>query len=168
MAASGVVGVRAGHGDPSQSTTMSCYLCHNSTISGAGTSKRNKYSANNACSTCHTAADSGEAVYITNLSSHVNGAINVNFASQVVRSKAQLRQSSFITYTSNAAGWYRTGTYKTGTPSSDYAKNNLNTGTFNAGNCSNMACHPTSYVTPVNWATDNGKASACVMCHSKL
>jgi predicted CxxxxCH...CXXCH cytochrome family protein len=168
MPAAGAVGVRAGHGDPAQSTTISCYLCHNGTTTVA----RNKY--NSACSNaaCHgnatgQNADATGATYITSLASHVNGSVEVQFANVVVKSKAQVRDASFIRYTGGVNGWKRNGTYKTGTLAYDYAKNSLTSGTFNSGtgSCNNVACHPAA---AVNWTTDYGKAANCVICHDGL
>lgn len=166
MPAAGAVGVRAGHGDPAQSTTISCYLCHNGTTTVA----RNKYNAACSNASCHgnatgQNADATGAIYITSLSSHVNGAVEVKFANVVVKSKAQLRDASFVGYTGGVNGWKRNGTYKKGTTAYDYAKNPLTSGTFSSGTCSNIACHPGPNV---NWTTNYGQAVNCVICHNTL
>jgi predicted CxxxxCH...CXXCH cytochrome family protein len=152
------VGKPAGHGDPAQSTTLSCNICHNTTISVAYNDK------NAACATCHNGTRSalkGNAA-ITNRSMHVNGKADLSFwTGGNLKSKAQIRPASFANYTTS---WTRT-TYKSGAASVDTAKSVLSNSMYNGGNCSNVACHNG---TTVNWTTDVGKAAQCVICHSKL
>ena len=159
--AAGAVGKSAGHGDPAQSTTLSCNICHNSTISVAYNDK------NAACVGCHNgskAALKGSAV-ITNRAMHVNGKADLTFYSTAaVKSKAQLRADSFSNYTA-AGGYWTRSSYKAGAASVDTAKSVLNNSMYSAGNCSNIACHNGR---PVNWTTDVGKGADCVICHSKL
>ena len=159
--AAGAVGKSAGHGDPAQSTTLSCNICHNSTISVAYNDK------NAACVGCHNgskAALKGSAV-ITNRAMHVNGKADLTFYSAAaVKSKAQLRADSFSNYTA-AGGYWTRSSYKAGAASVDTAKSVLNNSMYSAGNCSNIACHNGR---PVNWTTDVGKGADCVICHSKL
>ena len=161
LAASGAVGVSAGHGDPAQSTTLSCNICHNTTISVGYNDK------NAACSSCHngsTAALKGNAA-ITNRALHVNGKADLSFYSAAaVKSKAQLRAASFSDYTAAGGYWTRT-TYKAGAASMDTAKVVLSNSMYSAGNCSNIACHNGK---SVNWTTDVGKGKDCTICHSKL
>ena len=162
LAAAAAVGTSAGHGDPAQSTTLSCNICHNTTISVGFNDK------NASCSTasCHDVAPrlKGNAV-ITNRALHVNGKIDLAFwTGGSVKSKAQLRDSTFTDYTAAGGYWTRT-TYKAGAGSFDTAKQVLNNTMYNAGNCANIACHNGK---TVNWTTDVGKAKDCTICHSKL
>jgi len=155
------VGTAAGHGDPAQSTTLSCNICHNTTISVAYNDK------NPACASCHNgtaAALKGNAA-ITNRTMHVNGRIDLAFYSAgAIKTKAQLRDSTFSNYTAAGGFWSRTS-YKTGASSVDSAKAVLSNSMYNAGTCSNIACHNGR---PVNWTGDVGKGKDCSICHSKL
>jgi predicted CxxxxCH...CXXCH cytochrome family protein len=160
----------AAHGDPLLSTTISCYICHNATISGATAASRyNKYNA--ACNTCHTAdADGTKNIFITGLSSHVNGAVNVQFAAVQIRTKAQLRSGSFSSYTGNATenGWSPTGrVYKTAA-AYDISKRALNAGTagWNGSTCANIVCHTGHTNVDPNWVTSRGVG--CTLCHNEL
>jgi predicted CxxxxCH...CXXCH cytochrome family protein len=162
LAAAAAVGTSAGHGDPAQSTTLSCNICHNTTISVAYNDK------NATCSTasCHDVAPrlKGNAV-ITNRALHVNGKTDLAFyTTAAVKSKAQLRADTFANYTAAGGFWTRT-TYKAGAASVDTAKTVLNNTMYSAGNCSNIACHMGK---TVNWTSDVGKAKDCTICHSKL
>jgi predicted CxxxxCH...CXXCH cytochrome family protein len=158
LAASGAVGVSAGHGDSSQSTTIGCNICHVATTNYA----RNKY--NSACTSCHTGgADATEAGRITALNMHVNGTVDLSFyATTNIKTKAQLRPTSFADYTAAGGYWTRT-TYKTNATSVDTAKLALNNTMYSGGNCSNIACHNGK---AVNWTTDAGKG--CIICHTRL
>ncbi len=159
--AGGAVGKSAGHGDPAQSTTLSCNICHNATISVGYNDK------NTACLTCHNGSRAplkGNAV-ITDRSMHVNGKADLVFWSGgAVKGKAQLRPTSFAGYTAAGGSWSRT-TYKVGAASVDTGKSVLAGGMYSAGNCSNIACHNGRVA---NWTTDVGKGVECVICHSKL
>ena len=162
LAAAGAVGTSAGHGDPAQSTTLSCNICHNTTINVAYNDK------NASCSTasCHDVAPrlKGNAV-ITNRAVHVNGKADLAFyTGAAVKSKAQLRDSTFSDYTA-AGGFWTRSTYKAGAASTDTAKLVLNNTMFSGGNCANVACHNGR---TVNWTTDVGKAKDCAICHSRL
>jgi predicted CxxxxCH...CXXCH cytochrome family protein len=162
IAAAAAAGTTAGHGDPAQSTTLSCNICHNTTINVAYNDK------NASCSTasCHDAAPrlKGDAK-VTNRALHVNGSINLSFyTGAAIRTKAQIRDVSFANFTAAGGYWTRT-TYKAGAGSYDTAKLVLNNSMFNAGNCSNIACHNGK---PVNWTTDVGKAAQCTLCHTNL
>jgi len=155
------VGKPAGHGDPAQSTTLNCNICHNTTISVAYNDK------SSACATCHngTRAPLKGNAAITNRAAHVNGKADLSFwTGGTVKSKAQLRPASFSDYTAAGGFWTRT-TYKAGAASVDTAKSALNNTMYNAGTCSNIACHNGR---PVNWTTDVGKSVECVICHYKL
>ena len=168
LPASGAVGVNAGHGDPAQSTTIGCNICHYNTVNVA----RNKY--NSSCSTvaCHgnttgSNADATGAARITNLAFHVNGKNDVAFApTTYIKSKAQVTDAAFVNYTGGLAGWNKIRTaYKAGASSFDTSKNYVTVGTFSAGSCSNISCH--NGVT-VHWVNDFGGAQDCTMCHTNL
>ena len=154
------VGKPAGHGDPAQSTTLSCNICHNTTINVGYNDQ------NNACASCHTGAKAKGNAKITDRSKHVNGSRDLSFwIGGNVKSKAQLRDSVFADYTAGGGFWNRNGGYKAGSASYDSAKNPLSNSMYSAGTCSNIACHNGR---PVNWTTDVGKGAECVLCHSKL
>ncbi len=159
--AGGAVGKSAGHGDTAQSTTLNCNICHNATTTVS-------YNDNNAaCITCHNGTRAplkGNAV-ITDRSMHVNGKADLIFWSgAALKSKAQLRPTSFASYTAAGSSWSRT-TYKAGAGSMDTGKSVLGSGMYSAGNCSNIACHNGR---PANWTSDVGKGVECVICHYKL
>ena len=161
IAAAAAIGTTAGHGDPAQSTTLNCNICHNTTTSVAFNDK------NPACSGCHngTAAPLKGNAVITNRALHVNGKSDLAFyGAAAVKSKAQLRDSVFTDYTA-AGGFWTRSTYKAGAASTDTAKLVLNNTMYSAGNCSNVACHMGR---PVNWTTDVGKGKDCTICHSRL
>ena len=166
LPASGAVGVNAGHGDPAQSSTIGCNICHYSTV----TTARNKYNSSCSSVACHgnatgSNADATGAARIANLAFHVNGANNVAFApSTLIRSKAQVASAAFASYTAGVAGWNATGrVYKNGTATAyDRSKNNLTVGSYVGGNCSNISCHNGE---TANWVDDFGSGQDCVMCH---
>ena len=168
LPAAGAVGVNAGHGDPAQSTTIGCNICHYNTVANA----RNKYNSSCSAASCHgnstgNNADAAGAARIANLAFHVNGARNVAFApATIIRSKAQVAASTFASYTGGVAGWNAAGrVYKDGTVNSyDRSKNYLGAGSYAGGNCSNVSCH--NGVT-VNWVNDFGAAQDCTMCHNR-
>ncbi len=154
----GAVGVSAGHGDPAQSTTLSCNICHNATINVGYNDQ------NTACATCHASDPKGNAV-ITNRAMHINGRVDLSFyTGAAIKTKAQIRDASFASYTAAGGYWTRT-TYKAGAGSYDTAKLVLNNSMYSAGTCSNIACHNGK---PANWTTDVGKAAQCTLCHTNL
>uniref|UniRef100_C6E632 Cytochrome C family protein n=1 Tax=Geobacter sp. (strain M21) TaxID=443144 RepID=C6E632_GEOSM len=167
LPAAGAVGVNAGHGDPAQSTTIGCNICHYNTVK----LPRNKY--NSSCSTvaCHgnttgSNADSIGAARIGDLSFHVNGRNDVAFQpSAYMKSKAQVTDAAFVSYTGGLGGWNKTRTYKAGASSYDTSKNYLTITSYNNGSCSNISCH--NGVT-VHWVNDFGGAQDCTMCHTNL
>lgn len=69
------------------STTITCYVCHNDTV----TSKRNDL--NTLCATCHNGSDApnGTAMTIVDKTKHVNGVVDIAFVNEKIRSKAQVR-----------------------------------------------------------------------------
>lgn len=169
IAASGAPGVVSGHGDPAYSTTISCNICHNGTVTTSG----NKYKTD--CLACHSGtadtATNGGAIYLSNLRNHVNGSVNVQFAAVTIKTRAQLRPESYGNYTGNATtnGWVRNaGNYKTGLAAYESSKRVLNAGTagFAGETCSNIVCHNGQGNSNPRWVTDRG--AGCLLCHSKL
>lgn len=142
------------HGLASNSTTISCNLCHNDTV----TTSANDQSVN--CSTvgCH---DSGTRLKgnaaIASAVTHVNGRVDVTFAPINVIAKAQLRTPQ--------GGWVRTGTYKTA-GSFDTYSTSLSKASYVAGTktCSNVACH---FQQTIKWGDVGGKTT-CLSCHTSL
>jgi predicted CxxxxCH...CXXCH cytochrome family protein len=156
------------HGIAAQVTTINCDTCHNATVTYA----RNKN--NSACSTalCHpTSTDtaSTQNARVTDISRHVNGQVEIKFLSTTFKSKAQLRDVSFVNYTGGTAGWTRNlNQYKTGATAFDVSKNPLEgTIVWNKTNqsCANVVCHNMKAATPaVKW-TDT---LTCDSCHPNL
>jgi predicted CxxxxCH...CXXCH cytochrome family protein len=163
FSAAGITTKSAGHGDPLQSTTISCNTCHYGTTTFA----RNKYNSACSTSTCHgnnngSNTDALGAARITALNKHVNGTVEFLFYTSALRTKAQVRTASFPSYT--AAGWTRS-TYKVGVTSTDTSKKKLNSATYSGGNCSNVACHNGN---TINWTTTVPANQKCVNCHDRL
>jgi len=151
----GNVGVSAGHGDPAQSTTINCNICHSNTV----TKSRNKYGT--ACTGCHGGnADNPNAVVTADMNkvSHIDGLKTVVFAATTITSKAQIRDPGL-------GMWTRaTGTYKKGTAASrDTSVSMLNTapGYTAAKNCT-VVCHND---TTINWTST---PITCDKCHTTL
>jgi predicted CxxxxCH...CXXCH cytochrome family protein len=140
------------HGNAAQSTTINCNTCHNLTV----TSARND--ENLACVGCHTAKTNKAS--IANLGNHINGKVDFSFAAIPVISRAQVRQTSFDSY---SGVWKRNAnSYKTGATPYDTAKKALDTNSmWSAGTCSNIACHNGK---TVQW-TDS---LSCDSCHTAL
>ncbi|GFE56444.1 CxxxxCH/CxxCH domain-containing protein [Geobacter sp. AOG1] len=155
--------VASSHGDPAQSTTIGCNICHGLTVNVA----RNKYNGSCSAVACHgnttgSNADATGAARITGLDKHVNGAKDVSFAAINVKSKAQLRPASY-----DSTVWTRSA-FKGGPSASgsfDTAKTALSNTMFSGGNCSNISCHNGK---AVNWTNDYGKAISCTICHDSL
>jgi len=162
---SGATNVNAAHGAGNRATTMDCYICHNMTINVAGNDK------NSYCVTCHVSGNSVGASFnkpakITNLMGHVNGTTDVAFAGTQVRTKAQLRDGSFDSYTSIPEGqWKRNRGYKNYTSSYDYTVQTLAArATWSKGTatCATVACHGGG--SPL-W---NATPLTCDACHVRL
>lgn len=148
------------HGSATQATTLNCNICHNNTVTYAYNDK------NSSCSTTSCHAGGVKTAQINNRAFHVNGSVDVALNNISVVSKAQLRTASFNDYTAASGYWTRNGgatpNYKNGAAAFDTAKQPLNTSTmWNAGTCSNIACHNGKQV---NWNT----TLSCEGCHSKL
>ena len=145
-----------GHGDPVQSTTLNCNICHSATVTLA------RNDQNTVCVTCHN--NQGNPARIANKALHVNGMVDVVFANMTIVSKAQLRPDSFNAYTTI---WTRNGgNYKNGASAYDTTKFRLSSRAAwdGQGGCSNVACHLGQ---PVQW-TDTNPPSYCALCHKSL
>jgi len=167
------------HGNPNNSTTLSCYICHNATV----TSKAND--KNDRCYRCHidglyNASQKGLAA-IANLKNHVNGNREIAFLPIQVLSKAQIRPKGPLnpaaldprtTFDFYSGMWTR-NTYKNmSTLSFDTAKIALNTATMwhyssaKQSSCSNIACHNGNLV---KWNLANfNDPNKCMDCHNAL
>ncbi|WP_298440160.1 CxxxxCH/CxxCH domain-containing protein [Geobacter sp.] len=142
------------HGLATNSTTISCNVCHNDTVTVA----YNDQSVN--CSTiyCHdTGARLKGNAAIASAATHVNGLVDVKFAPVNVISKAQLRKPQ--------GGWVRTGSYKAA-GSYDTYSTSLSKATYTAGtkSCANVACH---FQQTIKWG-DIGGRTTCQSCHTSL
>jgi len=165
------------HGNPNNSTTIGCYICHNGTVNDAVVGKGNDL--NTKCVGCHNGVDANLknlAVRISNLSYHVNGAREIQFKPIQVLSKAQIRpkganvgNSTFDFY---SGIWTRTSYKNMSTLSFDKAKLALNTATMwhpstpMESSCSNIACH-NGHVVKWNLANWNDP-NKCMDCHDAL
>jgi predicted CxxxxCH...CXXCH cytochrome family protein len=150
------------HGVSTQSTTISCNVCHAATVNTA----YNKFGS--VCNSCHSADPDVALLDATNgYKFHVNGKVDVAFPNTSMRSKAQIRDTSFDVY---SGLWVRTGGYKVGAGSYDIAKKALNTSVFTAsgtqgqGSCANVVCHNQRTGDSVTW----NQTLTCVDCHSQL
>jgi len=169
---SGKVGIsnrkNSAHGNPDNSTTIGCYICHQATV----TSKANDL--NTKCVVCHYSGNpygatlKGNAA-INNLKSHVNGSREIQFAAIKVKSKAQVRSESFKFY---SGIWQRSSYKNMSTLSYDTAKVALDTATMwhpstpQDSNCSNIACHNGKLV---KWNLANfSDPNKCMDCHNQL
>jgi predicted CxxxxCH...CXXCH cytochrome family protein len=162
------------HGNPNNSTTISCYICHNVTVTSKANDKNYK------CSPCHVggaynASPKGLAA-ISNLKNHVNGLREVEFEPVHVLSKAQIRpkgpNKTNSTFDFYSGVWTRTSYKNMSTLSFDRAKVALNTATMwhyssaRASNCSNISCHNNNFV---KWNLDNyHDPNKCMDCHNAL
>ncbi len=152
----------AGHGDVTTALTITCAVCHNSTVS-------QWFNGNNtACVSCHgTAGVATDKTVIVQAdldkSFHVNGTRDVTFAPvNPLRSKAQVRDFTPGEPELNN-NWTRTNGYKAGTTSHDQGVA-LNTATMWTGatkNCT-VTCHNGNTAT---WGT---AGASCDLCHTQL
>jgi predicted CxxxxCH...CXXCH cytochrome family protein len=148
-----------------RATTINCNICHNSTVT---TPNNDKATTCSTATSCHGAGGviKGNAA-IALMQNHVNGKIEVQFANVNIKSKAQVRPTSFSGYTASAAGWARNNNaYKTYTSAYDVSKNKLfGTASFvqASGTCDNVVCHNNKQVqwVPVQPLT-------CDNCHGRL
>jgi predicted CxxxxCH...CXXCH cytochrome family protein len=155
------------HGNPNNSTTIGCYLCHNLTV----TSKANDQ--NYKCYYCHVSGNYGATpkgnAAINSLKYHVDGTREIQFAQVFVKSKAQVRNESFKFY----SGVWQRNTYKSySTLSYDTAKVRLDLGTtytFSTpmnSSCSNVVCH--NGKSPKWNLADWNDPNKCMDCHNQL
>jgi predicted CxxxxCH...CXXCH cytochrome family protein len=152
------------HGQASQATTISCNICHASTVNTAA----NKGAVG--CTSCHSSDANVALLNATNgYKFHVNGTVDVAFPNTKIKSKAQIRDTSFSVY---SGIWVRNGGYKVGSGSFDETKLTLTSGGFTPhatiqgqGSCANVVCHNQRSGDPV--VTWNQKLT-CEACHSQL
>lgn len=162
IAATGAAGINAAHGNPLYSTTISCNICHASTVTA---------SYNDSASTCSTAGCHGAggvshgvlATANVNKTFHVNRARDVVFANMTFHSKAQIR-NDITTVPSLDNNWSRTNGYKTGASSHDKSKLSLSASgaEFAGGSCSAVACHNGIIV---SWTAGS---MTCDKCHTSV
>lgn len=152
----------AGHGDINTALTITCAVCHNSTVT-------QWFNGNNsACVSCHgTAGVATDKTVITSAdldkSFHVNGTKDVVFAPvNPLRSKAQVRDFTPGEPELNNT-WTRTNGYKAGATSHD-AGTALNTATMWTGGTKNctVTCHNGN---PATWGSTG---NSCDLCHTQL
>ncbi len=158
------------HGNPNNSTTIGCYLCHGATIDYNVAGKGNDL--NTKCVSCHDGVTAGLknlAVRITNLSNHANGSREIQFAQVFVKSKAQVRNESFKFY---SGVWQRSSYKNLSTLSYDTAKVRLDqatTYTYSTpmnSSCSNVVCH--NGKSPKWNLADWNDPNKCMDCHNQL
>jgi predicted CxxxxCH...CXXCH cytochrome family protein len=146
------------HGSSSTSTTISCNVCHNSTVTTSANDK------NSLCVTCHdnlTAPLMGDAL-IADKSRHLDrdGTPDVAFASTNIKSKAQIRGDITSIALYNTV-WQRNVGYKAA-GAYDSSKALLSTGSYAGGSCSNISCHNNQSET---WGSTS---VSCASCHPTL
>jgi predicted CxxxxCH...CXXCH cytochrome family protein len=171
-AANGAHGERTTDNLQRTSTIITCQVCHNGTVQVSNNDK------NTTCAGCHTASAKGDMV-IGTYDNHVNGAADILFFNEAVKTKAQLRNDiEDPSVTEIGSNWKRMNDgifqnlfYK-GANAYDQSETLLNAqGTAGSGatrNCT-VACHngrvanwPTSYINPASYASD------CSACHTQL
>lgn len=164
------------HGNPNNSTTIGCSICHFNTVSSSANDR------NTRCVVCHYTGNPNGATLkgyavIANLRNHVNGSREVQFKPIQVLSKAQIRPKGASTIAKSgfdfySGVWQRTSYKSYSTLSFDKAKLALDTATMwhpgapMASNCTNIACHNGR---SVNWNLANfNDANKCMDCHNAL
>jgi predicted CxxxxCH...CXXCH cytochrome family protein len=157
IAVAAAPGTMAAHGDPDNSTTFNCNICHFDTVKAASNDK------GSVCMDCHTAPGTAPAkgvmdVYSSN-TMHVNGDVDVVFMEPFdLKSRAQLR-NDIATVQGVYSSWTRVHGYKTYS-SHDLAKHKP---VYFGGTCSTTACHNG---TQMEWRTQG--PLACAACHTGL
>jgi predicted CxxxxCH...CXXCH cytochrome family protein len=156
------------HGNTAASTTLSCNVCHNLTMTTAANDH------NTMCMKCHTGTGiqhnpAGDDMnLIANAALHVNGKVEVQFAMAGYKSKAQAGATTFNLISTS---WTRTNGYKTsGGTSYDLAQTGTGASYNSAdASCANIACHNNvrKPATVVKWGDVNG-ATSCASCHTPL
>ncbi|MBI5142218.1 MAG: CxxxxCH/CxxCH domain-containing protein [Nitrospirae bacterium] len=141
------------HGNSTTAYTISCYTCHNDTVSVAANA------GNNVCGTCHTNGGPQVGDTLATLKagsiSHINGQVDIVFQSAALKSKAQLRDESL------PASWTRNVGYKVA-GANDSAVSALAPTAYNSSTktCT-VACHNEQ---PVTWTS----SVSCSSCHTGL
>jgi predicted CxxxxCH...CXXCH cytochrome family protein len=163
------------HGNPNNSTTIGCYVCHNDVVTTKANDKNTK------CVVCHYIGNTygakikGDAK-IANIGMHVNGSGDIKFAPIYVASKAQVRpkgasanNSGFDFY---SGVWKRTSYKNNSTLSYDIAKVRLDIQTVYtkgapmSSTCSAVVCH--NGKSPKWNLTDWNDPNKCMDCHNQL
>ncbi|HEY6872933.1 MAG TPA: CxxxxCH/CxxCH domain-containing protein, partial [Geobacteraceae bacterium] len=151
--------VASSHGDPNQSTTLNCNVCHADTVTYA------RNSQNTACVSCHNGDGATGLAQIGNLAKHVNGTVDIALTNvTLTKSKAQLRPVNFADYTAAGGFWSRNGgNFKNGAAAFDSAKTLSGAPSYDkpSTTCSNINCHMGN---PVNWKNK----LECSDCHKVL
>ena len=155
--------IDAAHGAGNRATTISCNICHYSTVNLPANDRNPRCS--DMVNGCHTngAPAMGEA-RITNRASHVNGRPDVIFAPSAIAGKAQVRPGSFVRYTAATnGGWTRNNNrYKNFTSAYDLSRTAFSAAPpYSGGTCANIVCHNGSSAT---WT----QTITCQDCHTKL
>ncbi|NJC87133.1 MAG: CxxxxCH/CxxCH domain-containing protein [Desulfuromonas sp.] len=157
------------HGDATNSSTISCNVCHSGTV----TSARNKFGTE--CNSCHSGA--AEVIMaVADKSKHLDdgtATAEVSFVDMTAfKSKAQLRDNLADANdgtTILSAVWNRITGYKAAA-SHDKGQAAFATPNFAGGNCSNVACHNNQ---PAIWNSAGNinpatYAPNCMGCHTSL
>ncbi|NJC88034.1 MAG: CxxxxCH/CxxCH domain-containing protein [Desulfuromonas sp.] len=153
------------------STTITCYVCHNDTVTGKANDQ------NPVCAGCHdgTRASLKGNAAIVDKSKHVNTTVDIQFVDAKIRSKAQVRDDLFnVPELSN--NWTRMNTYKKNDGSSyDEQPQTLRAmaTTLGGWNAADKSCQISCHLWeggrvdkyPVQW---EGGAIICIDCHTRL
>lgn len=150
------------HGD-GNSTTISCNVCHNDTV----TTGRNRLGSE--CMSCHGTDTDNAAnnIAIADHQVHVNGTTNVAFLG-TIKSKAQLRDNLADADANGGTNllseiWNRLTGYKSATNSADTSLITADAWEIAGSNtCSNIACHNG------NNAVWEAPQNDCMACHKSL
>ncbi len=167
------------NGEPT-STTMSCYVCHNDTV----TARYNDLDP--VCGACHNSTDAPlmGTLTIADKSKHINGVRDVVFMREKVRSKAQVRDDIFDV-SELSSNWSRMNNYKLPDGSSfDESPDTLfnMSATYGGYNAATMTCMVSCHLWeegrvdkyPVHWYEnsrhnpDLSKHLMCIDCHTRL
>jgi predicted CxxxxCH...CXXCH cytochrome family protein len=144
------------HGNPSLTTTISCYICHSGIVDSSriDTYAMSGTTSKFRCGSCHTAGTRTplQTGQIVNTALHMNGRKDVAFAPVTFNTKAQLANVA------NALGWTRHGTYKA---DDSYDSSDLSASTWDPATKTCLtACHVNQ--PSITW----GAQLKCVSCHA--
>jgi predicted CxxxxCH...CXXCH cytochrome family protein len=148
------------HGSVTTSTTISCQVCHNGTVTTMANDQ------NTVCATCHGVGAiglQGDMIIAAASTTHINGQPDVVFMSGTVRSKTQIRDD-ITTVTELNDNWTRMNSYKQ-VNSYDESPQPLNaSAVYDSGTktCSTVACHNGKQI---EWGATN---ISCESCHTDL